>query len=61
VESVDRDRFMLDYGDGYVVVEMDDGGLDADACKLLKGNKVKISGRIGDDYISKQRKSGRAA
>jgi len=51
VESVDPDTFMLDYGDGYIVVEMDDGDRDADAYKLLKGDKVTVSGRIDDDFL----------
>lgn len=51
VESVDRDSFMLDYGDGYILVEMDDGDRDADAYKLLKGDKVTVSGRIDDDFF----------
>ena len=51
VESVDRDSFMLDYGDGYIIVEMDDGDRDADAYKLLKGDKVTVSGRIDDDFF----------
>lgn len=51
VESVNRDSFMLDYGDGYILVEMDDGDRDADAYKLLKGDKVTVSGQIDDDFF----------
>ena len=51
VKSVDRDSFILDYGDGYIMVEMDDGDRDADAYKLLKGDKVTVSGRIDDDFF----------
>ena len=51
VESVNRDSFLLDYGDGYVMVEMDDGDRDADAYKLLKGDKVTVSGRVDDDVF----------
>lgn len=51
VESVDRDSFMLDYGDGYILVEMDDGDRDADAYKLLKGDRVTVSGQIDDDFF----------
>lgn len=51
VESVDRDSFMLDYGDGYILVEMDDGDRDADAYKLLEGDKVTVSGQIDDDFF----------
>lgn len=51
VESVNPDSFLLDYGDGYILVEMDDGDRDADAYKLLKGDKVTVSGRIDDDFF----------
>jgi uncharacterized protein YdeI (BOF family) len=51
VDKVDADSFMLDYGDGTVRVEMDDGDRDADAYKLLKGDKVTVSGIIDDDFF----------
>lgn len=51
VESVNRDRFMLDYGKGVVSVEMDDGDRDADAYKLVSGDQVTVSGRIDDDFF----------
>ena len=53
VESVNPDSFMLDYGDGYILVEMDDGDRDADAYKLLKGDKVTVSGQIDDEGYQK--------
>jgi len=49
VGSVDQDSFMLDYGEGLIEVEMDDGDRDADAYKLLEGDKVTVNGRIDDD------------
>ena len=49
VEAVQPDRFTLDYGDGVVTVEMDDGDRDADAYKLFRGDKVTVSGKIDDD------------
>jgi len=49
VKSVDEDSFMLDYGEGLIEVEMDDGDRDADAYKLLEGDKVTVGGRIDDD------------
>jgi uncharacterized protein YdeI (BOF family) len=49
VESVSSDMFTLDYGDGSVFVEMDDGDRDADGYKLLPGDKVTVTGRIDDD------------
>lgn len=51
VGAVDPDHFTLDYGDGLVVVEMDDGDRDADAYKLLQGDKVTVAGRIDDDFF----------
>lgn len=51
VSSVSRDSFTLDYGDGTVIVEMDDGDRDADAYKLLTGDKVTVAGRIDDDFL----------
>lgn len=51
VDSVRRDNFTLDYGDGLVIVEMDDGDRDADAYKLLAGDKVTVTGRVDDDLF----------
>ncbi len=50
VESVMPDAFTLDYGDGIITVEMDDGDRDADGYKLMKGDKVTVSGMIDDDF-----------
>ncbi len=51
VESVDPDEFVLDYGDGSVIVEMDDGDRDADAYKLMTGDDVTVSGLVDDDFF----------
>jgi uncharacterized protein YdeI (BOF family) len=51
VQSVAADQFTLDYGDGRVLVEMDDGDRDADAYKLLEGDKVTVTGRVDDDFF----------
>ena len=51
VDVVHPDSFLLDYGDGMVKVEMDDGDRDADAYKLLPGDKVTVAGRIDDDFF----------
>lgn len=51
VESVRPGNFTLDYGDGQVIVEMDDGDRDADAYKLMEGDEVRVSGRIDDDFF----------
>ena len=51
VESVAADRFTLDYGEGAITVEMDDGDRDADAYQLLAGDKVTVTGQIDDDFF----------
>lgn len=51
VKSVSPDRFALDYGEGSIMVEMDDGDRDADAYQLLPGDKVAVTGRIDDDLF----------
>ena len=50
VTSVSADEFELDYGDGLISVEMDDGDRDADGYKLVKGDEVRVSGTIDDDF-----------
>jgi len=54
VESVEADSFMLDYGEGMITVEMDDGDRDADAYKLLAGDKVTVTGMIDDDFYERR-------
>ena len=49
VKSVSADSFMLDYGEGLISVEMDDGDRDADAYKLVEGDEVTVYGMIDDD------------
>lgn len=51
VDRVWEDAFTLDYGDGKVTVEMDDGDRDADAYVLRAGDKVSVSGRVDDDLF----------
>ena len=51
VESVMADRFILDYGDGVITVEMDDGDRDADGYVLAEEDRVSVSGRIDDDLF----------
>jgi len=51
VETVSPDAFTLDYGDGMITVEMDDGDRDADGYKLLKGDRVTVYGVIDDDLF----------
>jgi uncharacterized protein YdeI (BOF family) len=50
VKAVTPNTFTLDYGDGVVIIEMDDGDRDADAYKLLEGDKVTVNGKIDDDF-----------
>ncbi len=51
VETVAANEFDLDFGEGLVTVEMDDGDRDADAYKLMPGDKVTVSGMIDDDFF----------
>lgn len=51
VESVTADSFILDYGDGRITVEMDDGDRDADGYKLLEGDMVTVNGMIDADFF----------
>lgn len=51
IESVTADEFELNYGDGTITVEMDDGDRDADAYKLMKGDGVTVYGFIDDDFF----------
>ena len=51
VDSVSQDLFTLDYGDGTVIVEMDDGDRDADAYKLALGDEVTVYGLVDDDFF----------
>jgi len=51
VERVTNDAFLLDYGEGSMTVEMDDGDRDADGYKLVRGDKVTVNGRIDDDLF----------
>jgi hypothetical protein len=51
IELVQPDSFTLDYGDGNIIVEMDDGDRDADAYKLIEGDKVNVIGKVDDDFF----------
>jgi uncharacterized protein YdeI (BOF family) len=50
VEDVTADAFELDYGEGEITVEMDDGDRDADGYKLVEGDRVTVNGVIDDDF-----------
>jgi uncharacterized protein YdeI (BOF family) len=45
------DTFTMSYGDGIVTIEMDDWDTDADALKIVKGDRVAVSGRVDDDMF----------
>jgi len=51
VRSVSPDAFVLDFGEDNVTVEMDDGDRDADAYKLVEGDKVTVNGVVDDDFF----------
>jgi uncharacterized protein YdeI (BOF family) len=51
VDTVSTDAFVLDYGEGLITVEMDDGDRDADGYKLDVGEKVRVSGMVDDDFF----------
>ncbi|TCO69663.1 hypothetical protein EV688_1318 [Chromatocurvus halotolerans] len=50
VDDVTKDSFTLDYGQGVITVEFDDGDRDADAYKLVEGDQVSVAGVIDDDF-----------
>ena len=50
MDQVKPHSFTLDYGEGLITVEMDDGDRDADAYKLVRGDEVTVSGKIDDDF-----------
>ncbi|MDC8832264.1 hypothetical protein [Alteromonas gilva] len=52
VTSVNPDSFMLDYGEGSLLVEVDDGDYDNDAYKLFKGDDVTVTGRIDKNLFA---------
>lgn len=54
VTSVTPSTFMLDYDQGKITVEFDDWDNDADAYKLVKGDKVTVTGKIDDDLFEKR-------
>jgi uncharacterized protein YdeI (BOF family) len=49
VTSSDADSFMLDYGDGLVLVEMDDWDWYGDAYGILPEDDVRVYGYVDDD------------
>ena len=54
VTEVNPQTFVLDYDSGKITVEFDDWDADADAYKLVKGDKVTVTGKIDDDLFEKR-------
>jgi uncharacterized protein YdeI (BOF family) len=54
VRDVMPNSFTLDYGDGLITVEMDDGDRDADGYKLVDGDQVQVTGVVDDDLIERR-------
>lgn len=54
VKSVSPDTFILEYDNGTIPVEMDDGDNDADAYKVVVGDKVTVNGIIDDDLFERK-------
>lgn len=52
VKTPKLDTFVLDYGDGSIIVEMDDWDLDADAAPLLEGDNVTVYGVIDQNLFT---------
>jgi len=55
VESVQSDRFMLDYGEGEITVEMDDWDSYGDAWPLAEGDEVTVYGEVDDGLYQDSR------
>jgi uncharacterized protein YdeI (BOF family) len=51
VVSAGASAFTLDYGNGTVLVEMDDWDWYGDAYGLLEGDRVTVYGRVDDDFF----------
>lgn len=55
IVSVQPDEFTLNYGEGKILVEMDDGDRDADGYKLFEGDRVTVTGKIDEDVFTSAR------
>lgn len=55
VESVQSDRFKLDYGEGEITVEMDDWDNFGEAFPLVKGDEVSVYGEVDDGLYQNDR------
>ncbi|HET8904353.1 MAG TPA: DUF5666 domain-containing protein [Saccharospirillum sp.] len=55
VHEVNSNAFTLDYGQGLIVVEMDDSDRDSEDYLLKKGDEVNVSGIIDDGFYNAAR------
>jgi uncharacterized protein YdeI (BOF family) len=53
IAEVSSDEFRLDYGDGTILVEMDDWDRNDEARPLKRGDLVTVYGRIDDDFFER--------
>lgn len=58
VISVTPSTFELDYDDGQITVEFDDGDNDADAYKLVTDDQVTVTGKIDNDLFETRKIEG---
>jgi uncharacterized protein YdeI (BOF family) len=54
VVDAQEDRFLLDYGEDVITVEMDDWDAWGDAVGLLPNDEVVVYGRIDDDFFERR-------
>lgn len=52
IQEPQLDTFVLDYGDGSIIVEMDDWAPDADAAALLDGDNVTVYGTVDQNLFT---------
>jgi uncharacterized protein YdeI (BOF family) len=55
VTEVSADWFKLKTDNRVILVEMDDYDWDADGYKLVKGDRVVVSGRVDNDFLEKKK------
>lgn len=55
VKSVSPDSFKMEVNNETIFVEMDDWDADADGYKLVKGDKVVVTGRVDKDFLEKKK------
>lgn len=55
VIAVSPNSFQLDVGENIILVEMDDYDWDSDGYKLVKEDKVVVTGRVDHDFLQRQK------